>query len=292
MHSVEGLHSIKPGWANVLRSVRQNTQLVRCFLDTDVILMGEGRSSPWNTYIYGGCSPLIPMNRGSIHLTGFLNWCALQVILAWKAAPGCVNLLRCIGMVKKPPLPPMNKDGALPHRPGVPPNVTGWSPHLVSIEGFVKRFATSSKRIQLLEGFLWHRALLRSLGFKDAFQWVNGSFVEFCEPYRPASPKDIDVLTFVRRPDTMNSKQFRDFLLQNNAIGFAAKARYDCDSYVLDLDSPPRDLVLMVRYWFGLFSVRRDPPGGQKGFVELALDEGDNDQSAYRALTELNSNLN
>lgn len=134
---------------------------------------------------------------------------------------------------------------------------------------------------------------MRSLGLGSAFQWVNGSFVEHCEPHRPTSPRDIDVLTFAYRPiGIQSSKDFRNLLLREKVIGHAAKASLKCDSYVVDLDSSPRDLVVMVRYWFGLFSIRRSPPGGMKGFVELELDESSDDELAYQAIAEISGSFN
>lgn len=52
----------------------------------------------------------------------------------------------------------------------------------------VKRFATSAERIEILLVLIAYRTELRSLGFLDGFQWIDGSFVEQIEITRNRPP--------------------------------------------------------------------------------------------------------
>lgn len=69
------------------------------------------------------------------------------------------------------------------------------SPYRGSALDVVQFFAFSEGRKSILRGWLLHRKALRAIGFGTGFQWIDGSFVE-----KAKEPKDIDTMTFLRRP--------------------------------------------------------------------------------------------
>jgi len=60
-----------------------------------------------------------------------------------------------------------------------------------------------------------------------------------------------------------------------------AKLRFFCDPYFVSFEFGPRVVVMQTRYWFGLFSHRRD--WSWKGLLEvpLALSRDDTDAENY-----------
>jgi hypothetical protein len=77
-------------------------------------------------------------------------------------------------------LPAFTSQGVLPPYVGLPADTNGRSPYRVSLLDFAQRFATSTPRIEILKGFLVHRARLLAAGI-IGFQWLDGSFVENIE---------------------------------------------------------------------------------------------------------------
>jgi hypothetical protein len=47
------------------------------------------------------------------------------------------------------------------------------------------------------------------------------------------------------------------------------KAAFKCDAYFVDLSTEPASVVDQARYWFGLFSHRRE--GQWKGMLQVSL---------------------
>lgn len=83
--------------------------------------------------------------------------------------------------------------GVIPPFVGDPASLRPRSPYAVSVRDVVERFATSTKRCDILRGWLDHRAAVHSLGIVDGFQWLDGSF---CERLIHREPNDIDLVTF------------------------------------------------------------------------------------------------
>lgn len=167
-------------------------------------------------------------------------------------------------------LPNWNGVGVLPPvRPDMPGNSPERSPYRVPLAGFVHRFATSPKRMTILDGLLKFRAKLHELGIISGFQWLDGSFLEQIELLENRSPHDIDVVTFFAMPAGENQRS----LLQKSGSLFdqkTLKKLYSVDGYFSELGRPVDALqVQSITYWYSMWSHRRD--GLWKGFVQLDL---------------------
>lgn len=139
---------------------------------------------------------------------------------------------------------------------------------------FVERFGTSRERCEILWGLLEYRANLMACGL-TGFQWLSGSFVENVEFIRGRPPKDIDVISVINRPKSIESEnQWEDFLDGENGVlitdAQAMKKAFHCDAYVIDMNEPVIDIVNLTRYWFGLFSHQR-ATSAWKGMVSVEL---------------------
>ncbi|WP_315837528.1 DUF6932 family protein [Bradyrhizobium prioriisuperbiae] len=177
------------------------------------------------------------------------------------------------------PLPDFNIDGVLP--PFVGPDGPGGSPEdlspfQVSVLEIVHGLAFSEGRKTILRGWLLHRKALRAIGFNDGFQWIDGSFVE-----KGKEPKDIDVVTFFRRPSNATTATALALHRQANRAIFSraqVKAAFHVDFMPIDLQGTPEGLVGMTRYYTSLFSHRRDD-FLWKGMLQVSMD-GAEDQDA------------
>ena len=89
-------------------------------------------------------------------------------------------------------MPPINPDG---------PVGVARSPYTVSLSELSARLGNTEPRRDLLEGLLDFRAMLRTTGLNQGWQWIDGSFVEDIEETAGRPPNDIDVVTFSRIPD-------------------------------------------------------------------------------------------
>lgn len=151
------------------------------------------------------------------------------------------------------------------------------SPYRTTLLDFVRRFAITDARMTICQGLIDYRDELRQMGVQG-FQWLDGSFVEDVENFRPSKPRpaDIDVVTFA------------DFGLQHDAqlalLGTRARQRYCVDGYFVSLLMPPDELVERTAYWFGLFGHRRTD-AAWKGMVQVEL--GTSDQDAVQHLQAL-----
>lgn len=153
------------------------------------------------------------------------------------------------------------------------------SPYEIGILEFVQTFSFSSERIAILRNFLLYRSFMYEVGVKSGFQWVNGSFSENVEVLRQRPPNDVDVVTFI---DELNNLTDSFELLGDNAY---IKNKYQVDSYLVDLNDSPDELVKLTAYWYSLWSHQRDTLIW-KGFFQIALSQ-DEDLKATQYLDSL-----
>lgn len=156
------------------------------------------------------------------------------------------------------------------------------SPYKSTISAFVKRFAVTAQRANLLKGLLSFRASLRAAGIVDGFQWVDGSFVEDVEKLRSRPPADIDLVTFASRPAVLDGPGASDWILEHGALfdPEQTKTNFHCDAYFVDLRKSGHLIVDETRYWFGMFSHQRDT-SLWKGMIQLPMDSDDDDAAAF-----------
>jgi len=162
----------------------------------------------------------------------------------------------------------------LPPHLGNPRDPGDHSPYPCTMVELCGRFATSAKRRTILAGFLSLRDQLFNLGLKG-FQWLDGSFLEDIEAQASRNPGDIDVVTFVAEPIDLNDlaalTTSNTWLLDRDHT----KANYHVDHFLVPMGSAPRILIELSRYWYGLFSHRRD--GVWKGMLMVDLSNPDDD---------------
>src|SRR4051812_27147857 len=97
-------------------------------------------------------------------------------------------------------IPPFNLGGVLPpYRSTSPIDPTGVSPYRATLVEVVQRFATTKPRAEIARGFLSYRNALMQLGVVG-FQWVAGSYTEEIEKLESRDPRDVDLVTYFRRP--------------------------------------------------------------------------------------------
>ena len=171
-------------------------------------------------------------------------------------------------------IPALNHSGIIPPYvnpigPGAHP--ADMTPFRATCEEFVTRFLLTPQRQMLLRRWLDHRADMRAIGIVDGSQWLDGSFVE------NKIPKDIDVVTYFRRPKDPTGRPISnltlDLLLHTHVRLFnrsMVKSSYFLDAFFLDLDGNSRSLVNLTRYYCGLFSHQR-VTDIWKGMVEVDL---------------------
>lgn len=175
-------------------------------------------------------------------------------------------------------IPAFNSSNVLPPYVGANPGVRGeMSPYQATMTEVVRRFATSSERVTIIEGLLAYRERLTNLGIIDGFQWIDGSFVENAEVLRGRAPADVDVVTFARRPSHVADDAAWPGFIQAHLEVFApaqTKEQFLCDAYFVDLNKKPEIVVDDTRYWFGLFSHQR-VSALWKGMVAIPLSSDD-----------------
>lgn len=176
------------------------------------------------------------------------------------------------------PIPPF--DGifnVLPPHLGDPRQISDLSPYRCTVTELCDRFGTSPGRKRILEGFLALRDELFALGIQG-FQWLDGSFLEDIETQEGRGPKDIDVVSFVSRPADANAL-FTVLSAKPNLNSRAqVKGTYHVDHFWVPLGNNPILLVSLVRYWYGLFSHRRDR--AWKGMLVVNLADQSDDATA------------
>lgn len=151
--------------------------------------------------------------------------------------------------------------------------LAGRSPYSTTVGEIGASLALTNDRKALLWGLLQFRADLRSLGFTDGFQWVDGSFVENIEASSGRPPNDIDIISFLNRPaQYSNNQSWAVFLSSTPTFNNKhVKTAYKCDTYFADLSLPPKNVVDNAAYWLSLFSHQR---GTQhwKGILSIQID--------------------
>lgn len=178
-------------------------------------------------------------------------------------------------------IPPLTSDGYLPpYLGGHPTRSHGMAPFKTTVMELATTFATTTDRRVAFAGLLEFRQMLRSEGFENGFQWIDGSYVEACEYIRGRPPKDIDVVTFFRRPKRLRKQEdWHAFFHSTFKALFdrhSVRSKTCCDVYYEDLDLPSDVLVARARYWFGLLSHQRSS-GLWKGLLEIPLTSDDSD---------------
>jgi hypothetical protein len=148
------------------------------------------------------------------------------------------------------------------------------APYVVSLSDLVLRYATSRKRVQILDGLLRYRSRLHEAGLRVGFQWLNGSFHENVEVNEARDPNDIDVVTFYSLPVGFDQQraatQFADVFPKSADELLALKNSYFVDAYLVSLGMPGPILVQQSTYWYSVWSHRRDATW--KGYLQIDLD--------------------
>lgn len=157
-------------------------------------------------------------------------------------------------------IPAHTMSGVLPPYSGADPTRrAAMAPYRATLAEVIGRFGTTAPRMAILQGLLKYRAALRSAGFNSGFQWLAGSFVEEVERHQNRAPRDVDVVTFVTRPEGYTASDWGNFVTSRSNLldPNECKRVYSCDAYLVDMTVPPEYLVNQTKYWFGLFSHQR-----------------------------------
>jgi hypothetical protein len=166
-------------------------------------------------------------------------------------------------------IPQWNARGVLPPVDATSATSAARSPYVVPLTEVILRYATSPERRIILDGFLRFREALASAGFRDGFQWLDGSFLEDIELIENRPPRDIDLVTFYSLPVGLTQQE----LFHANPPLFdrmRTKADYRVDAYFVQLNTPqPEVLVRSTAYWYSLWSHRRDDVW--RGYLQVDL---------------------
>ena len=181
-------------------------------------------------------------------------------------------------------IPPFDHNLVIPPHTGNPTQPSDLSPYPANSLEICRRFATSTERIAILQGFFSFRSRLHNLGLHNGIQWLDGSFLEDVETRESRSPRDIDVVTFYwgynlafQRNLIRELSEFASFR--------KAKANFSVDHYPVDASAHPLSTVESTRYWAQLFSHNRN--GVWKGMLSLELNTPAQDQEAINFLNLL-----
>lgn len=165
-------------------------------------------------------------------------------------------------------IPPHNLNGVLPPFVGTDvASAAAHSPYRAQLSEVVDRFASSRRRIEILQGFLALRRELKALGVSNGIQWLDGSFIEQIAK----EPNDIDIITIFEPPTTWSNPAVRALAASRRDLFdvMESKKKYHCDAYYLDARVIN---IRMLTYWYGLFGHRRTT-FEWKGLVEVDLTE-------------------
>jgi len=125
-----------------------------------------------------------------------------------------------------------------------------------------------------------YRAILTREGIVNGFQWLGGSFMEEIEKLESRPPNDLDVVSFLAVDlNVAKAAISRVPLLFDRA---ATKRDYHLDHFPVDAAFHPFNTVDLARYWFGLFSHRRNAVW--RGLLRVELNCGTEDQAARQIL--------
>ncbi len=179
------------------------------------------------------------------------------------------------------PIPGFDHNGVVPPHRGDPRVPADLSPYPCTSRDLCERFATSTDRAAILTGFLDFRERLESLGFRNGYQWLDGSFLEDIEARENRSPRDLDVVTVYWEMDATTQAAiqsgFHEFFDPR-----ASKASFRLDHYPFAIDFRPEVTVETTRYWMQLFNHNRD--GVWKGMLKIDLGTPVEDADARRIL--------
>lgn len=171
------------------------------------------------------------------------------------------------------PIPAWNAQGVIPPIDAQRPNAIERSPYPVALTEFILRFSTSGVRCDILRGFLSYRTALHAVGLTQGFQWIDGSFLESIETIEGRQPKDVDVVTFYRLPPGRTQADVYaanpNLFPVDTASQERLKNSFKVDAYMVDLGSASESLVDRARYWYSMWSHRRDYTW--KGYVQIDL---------------------
>lgn len=186
------------------------------------------------------------------------------------------------------PVPTFDARGLLPPYVGDDATSVNRSPYEATMTEIVMSLGATPHRKALLSGLLDYRELLTGLGYVSGLQFVDGSFVENVEGREARDPNDIDVFSFLVRPD-----RYRQDTALWASAGLAEwnaeiidhgrnKTRFKLDTYAVAVDqSTGLSLILATTYWSSLFAHKR-VTHDWKGFLRVPLNPSDDE--AARAL--------
>lgn len=180
-------------------------------------------------------------------------------------------------------IPPLELSGILPPYVGSATLSANMSPYSTSLVEVAERFCRTDPRKTIFGGLLDYRRRLNDIGFNRGMQWLSGSFLEDVERLESRMPNDIDVVTFAHVPEGINDVEaLRSFIAKNEAwlAPKNVKSTFKVDSQLVNLDIDPKAVVDQTRFWFGLFSHRRN--GLWKGLLQVSLAVSADDEEAAR----------
>lgn len=169
----------------------------------------------------------------------------------------------------------------LPPHLGDPTKPSDLSPYSCSVAEVCDRFDTTPKRSTILQGWLRLRAEFFTLDIAG-FQWLGGSFLEDIETQESRDPGDIDVVTFVASPADLRAVEAKLSPRKDLLARLQVKATFHVDHFIVPLSSAPIRVVDLSRYWYGLFSHRRDRVW--KGMLHVDLTDKAADDAALATL--------
>jgi len=179
-------------------------------------------------------------------------------------------------------IPAFTISGTLPPYLGpTPTNGALMSPFQTTLVRIAKKLCGTHERKTIFRGLLQYRQALANIGFIDGFQWLSGSFLEDIEALEKRAPNDIDVVTFCHRPAASAADPDWEQFVRTNVnilLPPSVKTAYECDAYLVDLNTSATNVVNQARYWFGLFSHRRT--GVWKGLLQVPFPVTQDDTDA------------
>ena len=139
-------------------------------------------------------------------------------------------------------IPDFTVSGVLPPYLGsTPVTIPAMSPYPASLVEIANKMCASNERKAIMRDLIEYRQRLATVGLQAGFQWLSGSFMEDTERLESRHPKDIDLVTFVRRPEPVRSDPDWFAFVDNEPLlnPKHVKAVFRCDCYFVDLDSDP-----------------------------------------------------
>jgi hypothetical protein len=172
-------------------------------------------------------------------------------------------------------VPAFDSRGFLPPYIGQDGTTADRSPYSATMTEVVATLGSTRERRELIKGLLGYRTLLERLGYVDGLQFVDGTFAENVEAKEGRPPGDIDVFSFLMRPDhyrldysLWTSTGFPEW--RNEIVNQPLnKQRFRLDTYAIAIDQAgPLSTILETTYWYSLFRTNELLMIG-KDFLEL-----------------------